>query len=64
MSSEKQRFNRTIEAKYEELIDEGVSPEDAIEQAEEYAEGVRDDYADSKMECEREERYEREHNER
>ncbi len=63
MSSEQQRFNRTVEAKYNELIDEGVMPDDALKEAEEFAEGIRDDYADMKMESEREDRYEREHDE-
>ena len=64
MSTEQQRFNRTVEAKYNELIDEGLSQEDAMKQAEEFVEGVRDDYADMKMESARDERYEREENER
>lgn len=56
---ERKLMNSTIEAKYDELIESGMSEEDAIQEATEYAECILEDIADQKMEEEREARYER-----
>ena len=53
---EKQLMEITMQAKCEELIEDGLTEEEAVKQATEYAEGMLEDIADQKMGEQRDER--------